>query len=134
MQINSRGVGLIVALGVIMLIISLALLAVNFTLSNFKLFNYTINTIKAFTFAEAGIQRSMYKIKNGTPNSESWDFSGQTIAITIDPPTPVNTYNVTSIGPYRPYSNVTKTISAKVALDTTTTPNKVILLEWKQKD
>lgn len=131
---NNKGLGLIVVLGIILLIFSLAVFSIVFSLSNYTLFASYVDSSKAFYFAEAGIQKAMYEIKNDTippaPHPD-WTFTTQAknpvkITITADVTMP-NTYNVTA---ENTYNSKTKRITAKILKN----GPSVKLLEWGQSN
>jgi Tfp pilus assembly protein PilX len=122
---GSKGIALILVISAILIMIILAETGIKFTLSNTSLSLHSLDSTRAFYFAEAGIQRAMYKIKNVVPpTSESWTtfVAGQTINITISASNP---YDVISICGLR---TANKRIEAKINKDPTT----VQLLEWRQ--
>jgi Tfp pilus assembly protein PilX len=105
-----------------MLVVSLVTVALSFTLSNFSLTAHTIDSGRAFCFAEAGIMRAMYKINNNDTAAENWTFSGSTVNIAIANIS-ADTYNVTSSCAYQ---TADKSIRATIKKDTT-----VFLQEWE---
>jgi len=125
--LNNKGLGLIVVLGIILLIFCLAAVSVVFTLSNYTLFTSYIDSSKAFYFADAGIQRALYKLKHDDLTSpENWDFCGQTVKITMTAVSGLaDTYDIVSENSYK---NKTKKISARISKGTPS----VQLLEWQQ--
>ena len=129
MKLNSKSVALLLIIGTILVVIILAILVLNFTLSNYKLSAYSIDGTKAFYFAEAGLQRAVYKIKNEADpvvNNYEWVFEGKKVYITISLPDPANptVYKVVSSNTYGS-TNANKKIEASIQKG-----NPVQLLEW----
>ncbi len=120
---NSRGVALLVVLGTIIVIVVLAMVGISFTLSNFSLGWHVINSIKALSFAEAGVRRAMYKIKVANYTNETWSFINQPVKINITDLGSDN-YNVTSD---TTHGTSNKQIRARINNGTT-----VEILEWEQ--
>lgn len=130
MKLDSRSVALLLVIALIIVVTILSAVGPNFSLSNCKLSSYSVDGIKSFYLAEAGIQRGIYKIKNeANPvvNNYEWGFKNQKIYLTItilDPANP-NTYKITSTNSYGNIS-ANKKIEAAVKKDT-----PVELLEWR---
>ncbi|MFA5410555.1 MAG: hypothetical protein WC321_01665 [Candidatus Omnitrophota bacterium] len=101
-RLNSKAVALMIVLAIILLLIVLIAIGIKFTLSNTFLSYYTLNRTKAFYFAEAGIQKGVYKIKNDNFDSETgWILAGEgeNIAITISS-VAADEYSVLSVCTY----------------------------------
>lgn len=118
MPVNSKAVAIFMVLAISMLVMILAAIGINFSLSNYTLTSRIIDGIKAFYFAEAGMQRAMYKIKNeANPNVNNyrWSFAGQTVNFSITVPDADNpdAYRVESDCTYGK-SNTTRSITATV--------------------
>jgi len=118
---NSKGVGLIIVLASILLMVAFASVGISFTLSNYYLVHHIVDGTRGFYLADAGVKRAIYKVKSGNFTSETWNFGGVDIAITINPDG--SNYDIISVSTLGSL-NTTKTIKATV--DSTGK-----LLEWQ---
>lgn len=124
MRPNSRAAALLVVLMVIILVTILAVVGTNFTMASYSLTSHNLNGIRAFYFAEAGLQWAIYRIKSGAvtsplaePYTETWTFvtDQPAIAITINTPSPPD-FEVTTDCTFGPSGYGTrKRISAAVS-------------------
>ncbi len=113
---NSKGSALVMVVAMSVVAAIFAVTGLSFTQSNFSMSSSVVDEVKAFYFAEAGIQRALYKIKNeANPaiTSWAWPFAGQTVVIDIATPTLLapTVYPVTSRGTCRQSQ---KTITATI--------------------
>lgn len=115
MKIDAKGAALATVVAMIVVIMILAIAGLSASLSSSQMGFGVIDKIKAGYFAEAGIQRAMYKIKTETDPTQNsispWLFEGQNVSVNIS----VNAagYQVTSTCAYQP-SGETKTLTATV--------------------
>ena len=116
---NSKGSALVMVVAMSVVAAIFAVTGLSFTQSNFSMSSSVVDEVKAFYFAEGGIQRALYKIKTGVDFNDipvaswNWTFAGQTVVIDIAVPTLAapTLYPVTSRGTCRQSQ---KTITATI--------------------
>ena len=112
---NSKGAALIMAVVVSVLVATLAVTGLSVSMNKSSMSSSVLDGIKAFYFAEAGIQRALYKIKNeDDPTATSispWIFAGKSVVLTITEPNP-GIYEATSSCTY---GSTQKTVTATVS-------------------
>jgi len=132
MRFERKSSALLIILSMIILISIIAKIGIDFTVSNRTLNLKIINSTRALYFAEAGLKKAMYEIKNNAdPSSKSgvWIFAGQSVTITIDPD-PAATPDEYRVISENTFKNCQKRIQAAVRKDCVN--NTVELLEWQE--
>ena len=113
---ETKGSALIMAVVVSVLVATLSVTGLSLSMSKTSMGSSVLDGIKAFYFAEAGIQRAFYEIKtkdNPSVNDLSaWKFANQTVNLQITPIEPLGTYTVTSSCTY---NQTPKTVTATVS-------------------
>ena len=121
---NKKGAAILTFLFAVAIAISALILAVFMFFSiHGAVLNGAHDRNQAFYFANSGIERALYKIRNNDTSSETFTFEGQPITITITHDTG-RVYDVISTTIYEEQE---RTITAKIERDP---PNESILLEW----
>ncbi len=131
MNLNNQKAYLLIVISFIIIIALFCGSNISVTLSNYS-YTDTINGAKALAFADAGINKAAYEIKNNAslPLSISWEFPDATniVSITINAARGISdTYNITSQNTFK---GSTKTISAQMRKDATL--GTVSLFQWQQ--
>jgi Tfp pilus assembly protein PilX len=113
---ETKGSALIMAVVVSVLVATLSVTGLSLSMSKASMGSSVLDGIRAFYFAEAGIQRAFYEIKTKDDPTKSdpypWSFAGQTVNLTITPTETLGAYTVTSSCTYNQTQKaVTATVS-----------------------
>ncbi|MBI4706946.1 MAG: hypothetical protein HY761_03350 [Candidatus Omnitrophica bacterium] len=129
---NKNGITILLFILIVMMCVILAAGLLNFVSSSHNFSAKILNSTRAFYFANAGIRRGLYEVKNNanpTGWELNWVFSGQTVIITITQPDPAkpDEYQINSSSTVNSYN---KSLTALVLKDAVS--NSVELLQWQE--